>query len=289
MADPDFVSLDIVTADGVRLLGREYPPRGTATFTALLLPGIGVPQRAMRHLGGFLAERGVRAFSIDYRGMGESTAGAASATLRVWAERDAVAALELAEERWKNPVVLFGHSFGGQVLGLGDAFSRLAGSVLIASQFGQAKYWDGFERVKVAAFWHVILPVASALFETVPGWFGAGEALPRGIGKEWGLWGRSRDWYVTHVPGAAERLARFDRPILAYAASDDPIAPPRAVTALLSRFESAKIERRDIRPGDLGVQKIGHFGLMRPIAASLWADMLAFAERAAAQTPYAPT
>src|SRR5262245_11849013 len=158
VADPAFVSHDLVTADGVRLVGREYPPRGTALFTALLLPGIGVPQRALRHLGGFLAEKGVRAFSIDYRGMGDSPAGAESATLRAWAERDAVAALEFVEERWKKPVVLFGHSFGGQVLGLSDAFSRLAACVLIASQFGQARYWDGFERVKIAAFWRLILP-----------------------------------------------------------------------------------------------------------------------------------
>jgi predicted alpha/beta hydrolase len=239
-----------------------------------------VPQRVFRHLGAHLAAQGVRAFSVDYRGMGDSAASAAGATLRTWAERDAVGALEFAETRWQKPVVLFGHSFGGQILGLADAFSRVHACVLVASQFGQARYWDGVGRLKVAAFWRVILPLASAVFDSVPGWTGAGEALPHGVAKEWARWGRSHDWYVTHVKGAGRRLATFDRPILAYAASDDPIAPPRAVSALLSRFEAARVERRDVRPPDLGVATIGHFGLLRPIAKSLWGDMLAFARDA---------
>ena len=282
MEEPRFVSVAIPATDGVPLVGREYPPSGPSPLTALLLPGIGVPQRALRHLAAFLAGEGVRALSVDYRGMGESAAAPESATLRVWAERDAVGALRFAEERFRKPVVLFGHSFGGQVLGLADEFSRVRAAVLIASQFGQAKYWDGVGRLKVEAFWRVILPAASALFETVPGWTGAGEALPRGVAREWARWGRARDWYVSEVHGSAERLARFERPILACAASDDPIAPPRAVSALLSRFAAAPITRRDVVPRDLGVRAVGHFGLLRPVARELWSEMLAFVRREAA-------
>ena len=266
--------------DGVRLSGREYAPRGDGEFTALLLPGIGVPQRALRHLGAFLADQGIRAFSVDYRGMGDSTDGAAGASLRVWAERDATAAFEFVEQRWQKPVVHFGHSFGGQVVGLADAFSRAKACIFIASQFGQAKHWDGFERLKVAAFWRVILPLASSVFASVPGWTGAGEALPRGVAREWARWGRSENWYLDHVDGARRRLAAFPRPILAYAASDDPIAPPRAVGALLATLETATVERRDLRPAELGVRSLGHFGLLRPPAARLWQEMLDFAHGA---------
>jgi predicted alpha/beta hydrolase len=279
MAEFEGVPVEVSATDGVRLGGREYQPTGVEPFVALMLPGIGVPQRAFRHLGGFLAEQGVRAFSIDYRGMGDSRSSAASATLRNWAECDAVGALRFAEERWGKPVVLFAHSFGGQVVGLADDFSRLRSCVFIASQFGQAKYWDGIERVKVAAFWRVILPVASSVFETVPGWTGAGEALPRGVAREWARWGRSPDWYLTHVAGARQRLALFSSPILAYAVSDDPIAPRRAVSALLDRFETARVVRREVEPIDLGVAAIGHLGLLRPMAKTLWRDMLDFSAR----------
>jgi predicted alpha/beta hydrolase len=277
MSEVPFVRHELIASDGVRLGGREYEPRGDGEFTALLLPGIGVPQRALRHLAAFLAAEGIRAFSIDYRGMGDSTDGAPGASLRAWAERDAVAGLEFVERRWQKPVVHFGHSFGGQVVGLADAFSRAKACVFIASQFGQAKHWDGFQRVKVAAFWRVILPLASSLFASVPGWTGAGEALPRGVASEWARWGRSEHWYLDHVERARQRLADFSKPILAYAASDDPIAPPRAVGALLATFESAAVERRDLRPSDLGVRTIGHFGLLRPPAERLWKDMLDFA------------
>jgi predicted alpha/beta hydrolase len=282
MSEVPFVPHALSASDGVRLCGREYAPRGDAEFTALLLPGIGVPQRALRHLAAFLATEGVRAFSIDYRGMGDSPDGAASASLCAWAERDAVAAFDFVEQRWQEPVVHFGHSFGGQVVGLADAFSRSKACVFIASQFGQAKYWDGLARVKVAAFWRVILPLASSVFASVPGWTGAGEALPRGVAREWARWGRSENWYLDHVDGARQRLAAFSRPIRAYAASDDPIAPPRAVGALLARLETAPVERRDIRPAELGVRSIGHFGLLRPHAEPLWKEMLGFARDAVA-------
>ncbi len=271
------VPVEFAATDGLTLAGREYASKSEARFTALMLPGIGVPQRVFRHLGAFLAEQDVHAFSLDYRGMGESSAGASSASLRVWAECDAVGALRHAEQRWAKPVVLFGHSFGGQVLGLSDEFSRLQACVLLASQFAPAKYWDGLARLKVASFWHAILPIAARIFETVPAWTGAGAALPRGVAKEWARWGRSPDWYLTHVVDAKRRLATFQQPILAYAVSDDPIAPPRAVSALLNCFEAAHVVRRDVKPSDLAVDAIGHFGLLRPSAESLWREMLAFA------------
>ena len=48
-------------------------------------------------------------------------------------------------------------------------------------------------------------PAASALFETMPGWTGVGEAIPRGVAREWSRWGRSPRWYLDHVPGARDR------------------------------------------------------------------------------------
>jgi predicted alpha/beta hydrolase len=268
----------IPATDGVRLRGYVYPPEGALRFTALILPGIGVPQRVFRHFASFLAASGIRAVTIDYRGMGESLAApTASATLSTWASRDAVGALRFVEALGA-PVVLVGHSFGGQVLGFSDEFRRLSAAVLVCSQFGQARHWDGLARLKVATYWRAILPVSALIFDSVPGWTGLGEALPRGVAREWARWGRTHDWLLSHVDGARERYRTFDRPLRVYATMDDPIAPPRAVTDLLDQFRTARTERVDLAPADLGLKKLGHLGLFRPGPSErIWRELVAFA------------
>lgn len=286
MADTlDFAprKLQIPAVDGLVLGGRVYEPEA-ARCTILVLGGIGVPQRAFRHFGAWCAPRGVRVVTVDYRGMGESARDAPaldSATLTNWATFDAVGALRFVERTWpEQRPVLLGHSFGGQTLGFSDEFRRLAAAVLVASQFGEAAHWDGFDRLKVSAYWNLILPGAVAVFsKQVPGWTGIGEAIPTGVAREWALWGRSRGWSLAHVRGAAERYAAFDRPLRAYSISDDKIAPPRAVSALLRQFRATEPERVALTPADLDLQKLGHLGLFRTGAERIWQEIADFATR----------
>jgi predicted alpha/beta hydrolase len=175
---------------------------------------------------------------------------------------------------------LLGHSFGGQMIGLSEEFHRLNAAILVCSQFGQTRHWDGFQRFKVGLFWYLILPLAAAVFKIVPGWTGIGEAIPRGVAREWARWGRTRDWLLPYHERAASLYAAFDRPIRAYATTDDPIAPPRAVSALLSRFRATKVERIDVRPSDLGLRSLGHLGLFRPgPTEQVWQEILEFGSR----------
>jgi predicted alpha/beta hydrolase len=272
--------VQISAVDGMALTGYVYHPEAEARFSVLVLPGIGVPQRVFRGLASWLAAHAIRAVTVDYRGMGESAARRAaveSATLTAWASSDAVGALRFAES-FGNPVVLVGHSFGGQALGFSDEFRRLAGAVLVGSQFGQARHWDGLARLKVAAYWRAILPLSAALCDVVPAWTGLGEALPRGVAREWARFGRTHDWLLSHVPGARERYAAFDRPLRAYAMTDDPIAPPRAVSALLGCFRATSVERIDLSPEALGVKRLGHLGPFRSGAGErIWPELEAFA------------
>ena len=120
--------------------------------------------------------------------------------------------------------------------------------------------------------------LAAAVFDVLPGWTGPAGRLPRGVAREWALWGRSPNWYLDHDPEAADRLRRFAAPILAYAISDDDIAPPRAVTAFLERFSATTPIRRDLEPRQLGLERLGHVGLLRPShhAEPVWHEILAF-------------
>jgi predicted alpha/beta hydrolase len=271
----------VTAADGLSLGGRVYEPRGKVALHVLVLPGIGVPQRVFRHVSAWLAARGARVVSIDYRGIDESLhadGAVATASLSHWATRDAVGALRFTRRlAGGGPVVLLGHSFGGQVLGFSDEFRQLRAAILVGSQFGSPRHWDTPARWKVALYWHVLLPLAASIYEVIPGWTGLGEPLPRGVGREWARWGRGADWLLSHVPEAAARYAAFDRPLRAYAMSDDPIAPPRAVSALLQRFGGTAVERVELRPADFARERLGHLGVFRPGKTErLWAEFLEY-------------
>jgi len=270
----------LYTDDGVALAAKTYTGPGTVGMTILMLPGIGVPQRAFRHMARWFAERGARCVTVDYRGMGDSRTprGVATASLSAWAKHDAVAALEYAESSWPEPVTLIGHSFGGQVVGLASAFQRVQAAAFIGSQFGLPRYWDGWQRYGLASYWFLVLPALCAFFRVLPAWSGPAGPLPRGVAREWSRWGRSSNWYLSSEPEAAALLRAFPAPLMAYGIVDDNIAPPRAVSALLERFSATGPIRRDIAPDELGLPRIGHTGLFRPSpeTAPVWQEMLSF-------------
>jgi predicted alpha/beta hydrolase len=273
-----FRAVSIPAVDGQPLGGRVYEPDRRTDTTVLALPGIGVPQRVFRHVGPWFAKRGVRVVSVDYRGIGESTTpeAIASASLSTWALADAVGALRFVRERYADAPILLAHSFGGQALGIADELHQARAAILVGSQLGHPHHWDGLGRVKVEFLWRALLPVTTRLFDPLPKWV-VGEELPAGVAREWQSWGRSPDWLMSHVEDADARYGRFSRPVLAYAISDDDIAPPRAVDDLLERFTSAAVTRVDVTPESLGRPSIGHVGLFRPTNTErVWEQWLQF-------------
>lgn len=262
--------------DGLELDGSLFEPAQPARSTVLVLPGIGYPRRYFRHVATWLADRGARVLTVDYRGMWGSggSDGVATASLTRWARADAVGALRFAQARFGGPVALLAHSFGGQMVGFDPAFREVTAVATVGSGFGLASHYDGIMRAYVGLSWWVTLPAAAAAFRRVPGWVGLGAPLPRGVAREWSRWGRSPDWLLSHVDGAAETYARFDRPLLAWRATDDPIASPRATAALLARLVRAPVRYEQIAPRELGLWRIGHGGLVSPAAESLWPRLL---------------
>jgi len=276
-------SIELTTSDGMPIDACLFESDVPAQITVLMLPGIGVPQRAFRHLAAWLAERGARCLTFDYRGIGESTTrpeAASTATLLTWARLDAVTALKYAQTQWTEPVVLVAHSFGGQLLGLAESFRDVRAAVLFGSGIGLGRYWDGIDRLKIGIYWHVALPLACSLFKLLPAWIGFGTRLPRGVAREWAKWGRSPEWFLSWESDAAATFAAFDKPVLAYAIEDDSLASPRAVTALLKLLSSATIIRRNLAPSEIGAARIGHVGFLKPgLIEPVWEEVLAFFHR----------
>ncbi len=70
---------------------------------------------------------------------------------------------------------------------------------------------------------------------------------------------------------ARENFRKYRGALRATGLSDDSWAPPAAIKQLLVHYPNAAREHLTIRPGDIGAEKIGHFGFFRDLGREkLW-------------------
>ena len=215
----------------------------------------------------YCAARGYHTLVYDYRGIGASArAPLASDTARMseWGRLDMPAALASLAQRFPQlPLVTLGHSVGGQLIGCMPNQGRARAHVMIATSTG---YWRRQRppfRYLALLLWRVYGPLMLRRCGYVPrGVLWSGESLPRGVFLQWRRWclspaafGAALDEDMSDAAFAAVR-----GPLLSWGFTDDPIATPAAVEALLRSYAGARIERRWTRPAEAGVRSIGHHG-----------------------------
>lgn len=271
-------ALNVVARDGRSLAATHFAaeaPRG-----AVVLAGaMGVSRRFYAPIARFLAESGFHALTFDYRGIGESrgTARADRAiALHEWGELDLAAAFDAVRARHPElPLQLVTHSVGGQLFGL-VADAPVVGAVLVGSQSGHWRHWQGMGQVGMWALWHAVLPAFAAGLGRIPmGAIGQGEDLPGGVGAEWARWGRHRDYVWSYAaPRGGLGFSHWQGPLTAFAVADDGYAPRAAVAALTALYTRASVSLRDIRPAQVGEKRIGHFGAFRDrLRGSVWTEI----------------
>jgi predicted alpha/beta hydrolase len=217
----------------------------------LVVPAMGMPSSYYHRFGEALAAAGAHCSLMELRGhesaggripgrdydfgyvdMVEDVADAVDATRKMLAEA---------------PVVLLGHSMGGQVGMMYAALhpGELAGIALVASSTPHWRTW---------AAW--ILPV-SVVFA------GVGAVLGHFPGQRVRFAGREsrgviRDWAHLARTGrfvaGEEGLAGVRLPVLALSVEDDRLGPARAVDALVAKLPAVTVERDHV-----DIEGIDHF------------------------------
>jgi predicted alpha/beta hydrolase len=268
----------LAAADGRLLAARWFEPaRQPARAVAVVNAATGVPQRFYRHFAAWLAQRGYAVLTYDYRGIGESRQGplrAEPARMRDWALLDMPAALAEAARRREArdgralPLLLVGHSFGGNAIGLADGFEQADALLGVAAQSGDWRNWPGRHRWVTHAFFHALPPAAAHLLGKAPGWVlgGSGAGLPKGVALDWARWGRRRGYLFTDPALAAHvsRYRQFSGPAHLWHISDDrTYGPAAAVDALAAQFSAARVERPALDAAALRSGPVGHFGAFR--------------------------
>ena len=258
--------LDLRAPDGRELAAHWFAAerrRGVIVFNG----ATAFPQSFYFKLAQYAAERGYDALLYDYRGMGLSTRGspaAETARMSDWGLLDMRAALDAGAERAQGqPVVTFGHSVGGQFLGLLRNHALARAHVQVAASTGYWRWEHAPFRYLAWWFWRVHGPLMLALKGYIPtggGW--AGLPLPRAVYEEWRRWCLRPEHFgpdlATYLAGNC--FAEIRAPILTVGFTDDPIATRRTVEALNRLFPNAQAETRWYTPEDAGSKRIGHEG-----------------------------
>jgi len=262
--------------DGYELGAAEF---GSGGRPVLIMPATGVPQSYYAKFAAYLAERGFNALTFDYRGVGRSRNGdlrKMTARMRDWALLDAAAAFRF----FSSDLLVVGHSFGGQAMGLLPEPGRIAAALFVGSQSGYWGNWPALAKLWIWPATHIGIDAVTQLFGYFPASrLGLGEDLPPGVATEWASWCR-HPRYLVGALGAEDLYARLRSPLRAYAISDDALAPLRAVEALAKLYPNARWETRPLTPHEVGAKAIGHFGFFRErFRDSLWREAADWLER----------
>jgi predicted alpha/beta hydrolase len=263
-------SLQLISPDGPRLAARLYQPAAAPRGAVLIGGAMGVRQDYYAPFAAWLAQQGYATLTFDYRGSGESlpsggTLRGFEADLFAWA-RDTDTAIEaLAEHAPGMPLYVIGHSLGAQLPGLLKQRDRIAGLLSVAAGSG---YWrDNAPQLKrvVLYFWHVLVPVATALCGYFPGRrIGKVGDLPKGVVLQWRKWCMNPRYHVG-AEGAPVResfeAARF--PVVALSITDDELMTERGTRVLIDCYANAPRRIERIAPADVQARRIGHFGFFR--------------------------
>lgn len=271
-------AIQLISEDGARIAARIYEPPVPPKATVVIGPAMGVKQDYYAAFAQWLAAEGYLAISFDYRGMGDSRPARRSlrgfdADLYDWA-RDFDAAIDAASAAAPDaPLYVVGHSLGAQLPGMLKQRDRIAGLVSVAAGSG---YWrDNAPQLKriVLYFWHVLVPLATALFGYFPGSrIGKVGDLPRGVVLQWRRWCMHPRYHVGaegEVLRQSFAAARF--PVVALSITDDELMTERGTRVLLDCYAGAPRELRRIAPADVQARRIGHFGFFRDqFRTTLW-------------------
>jgi predicted alpha/beta hydrolase len=283
----DKLDLTITATDGYPLGASFFrvPDDRPARGAVLIAPAMGVPQRFYEALAQWLVASGFHVLTFDFRGIGRSRIRPLheiDATIELWAERDATAALSaLAARTGEVPLTWLGHSLGGQIVPFLSnerrAEARLRKVITVATGSGYWRENSPELRRKVWLFWFAAVPLTTPLLGYFPGKrLGMVGDLPRGVITQWRAWCLDRE-YAVGVEGDRVRalFAAMDTPLTSLSFTDDEMMSAANIASIHSFYTGCARTMVRLAPAEVGAERIGHFGFFRREQRPLWDTHLA--------------
>ncbi len=276
----------INTTEGHPISVSEFVGSSSAKASVLIASATGVKKEYYQKFAEFLSGENFNVYTFDYAGIGGSRQGSIKknkASASSWAQNDLDAAIKHVKGIHSDTkLILMGHSIGGQLIGLAPSSQLADAIILVAAQTGYWRFWKGFNKIKMYATWHFLIPLLTKLFGYFPGKkLGLSEDLPKNMALEWRKWCRSTNYLFDHHAHAIQKYESIHCPIISFSAEDDDFAPRTTVDWLTEKYSKAAVQRKHLIPSELGVKNIGHFGFFRSkYKTPIWNLFLTEIERA---------
>jgi predicted alpha/beta hydrolase len=230
-------------------IGLQWYDRPAGSFPPIVLcwPGMGVPAGFYRPFASALRDAGLAVVVADLRGTGASQPRPSRASRYGYAELagDVGAVLaHLEPARGGRPIVLLGHSLGGQACLLHlarTAEPAVAGLALVAVGLPYWRVYRGRGPLAVLAFTQGI-HAASKLLRVWPGW-GFGGRQARGVIGDWAYTARTGEFPPLAGIDMEAAVTRVRTPVLAVSLERDQYTPEPTVDHLVGKLTAAPVQR----------------------------------------------
>ncbi|MET0391271.1 MAG: alpha/beta fold hydrolase [Polyangiales bacterium] len=286
MGLPDIERL--TTGDGQDIAYRRYETGAPPRAVAIIASAMGVAQHFYGPFAQWLAAEGVAVYTFDYRGTGASRPAAGlrgyGASIEDWWKHDCAALIDEAAARYPDaPLFWIGHSIGGQIFGLVPNHTRVQAMLSIATGSGYYRFNAAPLRYYVPLLWLVLAPLALRSAGYFPGKrLGFVGDLPHDVMKQWRRWCLSPT-YLGVESTLRATLSQVTTPITVFSMQDDEMMTLRGTRELYALYERALVSVQRLRPRELGVPAIGHFGFFRAsMQKPLWPRALTWLDQALA-------
>lgn len=261
-------AFEIKTDDHVSINATLFKSEKKSPHLIIMGPATGAPQHYYKAFAKYASNyRDFDVLTFDYRGIGRSLKSPiqdCKATMSEWGELDLKAVIDWSDKKY-NKIFLLGHSVTGQLFPKAKNHKRINAAYLVGSQSAYLGHWRGLFWLQVFIFWYITLPVTCAIYGYMPGWVMSGNvSLPKGVALEWSKWGKHPQGALQGKKQVAEQFASVRIPLHFVNIMDDRLLAPAAAThALMHCYKNAVTSYQYIRPKDLGLKKIGHFGFFK--------------------------
>lgn len=256
---------EFLDRDGDRLGLHIYPDTALSPVV-VIWPAMGVPARYYRPFAGHLTAAGLSVVVADLRGTGTSTPGPSRGSRYGYPELvgDVGAVLDALKPRTDGrPVILLGHSLGGQICALYLALTgdtSVTGLALVAVGLPWYRSYPGLRGLGVLGFTQAIAATSTVL-GVWPGW-GFGGRQARGVIRDWGYTARHGRFPTIDGTDLDEALGRMSTPVLAISVDDDQYTPPSTLDQLCAMMRAAAVRRDHLTVAEAGAA-IDHFTWVR--------------------------
>ncbi|MEO9894517.1 alpha/beta hydrolase [Aurantibacter sp.] len=261
--------LNIATDNGYSISSQQFLPENSNDKTIVISSATGVLQKFYSRFATYFAEYGFTVYTFDYYGIGKSDSNPSrlkhnNCNLKSWGKNDQAAVVAFAKKQnIRAELILITHSIGGQITGFNPNYNFIDKIVMVASQSGYWKYFNGIHFAKMWLFWHVIIPIITPIFGYFPSKkLGLFENLPKNMVYEWAKWGKQKNYLMHFYTDEEYYFNNIEVPVLSLSFSGDNFAPIKTVDWLAQQYKNAKTERVHFtKPINSAMLK--HFGFFK--------------------------